>query len=51
MRLMGHPGRAAGLARLLDYVAGFGAVWITRRVEIARHWREVHPYRSGQSLR
>jgi allantoinase len=44
MRLIGHPGRAAGLARLLDYVGGFGAVWITRRVDIARHWREVHPY-------
>ena len=44
MRLTGHPARAAGLARLLDYVGRFSGVWITRRVDIARHWRNVHAY-------
>jgi len=42
-RLLGHPMRAAGLARFLDYAAGLSGVWICRRVEIARHWWAVHP--------
>jgi len=43
-RLAGRPGRAAGLIRFLDYIAGFDRVWIARRVDIARHWhREHHP--------
>jgi putative urate catabolism protein len=44
-RLIGHPARAAGLARLLDYIKGFEDVWVTGRLDIARHWRETHPYR------
>jgi putative urate catabolism protein len=44
MRLVGRPGRAAALARFLDYVKGHDKVWICRRVDIARHWRQVHPY-------
>ena len=44
MRIIGHPARAAGLERLLDYVARHRDVWITRRVEIAEHWRATHPY-------
>lgn len=44
IRLIGHPSRAAGLARLLDYVRNFDDVWITRRVDIARHWKRAHPY-------
>ncbi len=42
-RLAGRPGRAAALARFLDYVAGFDDVWVARRIDIARHWNEVHP--------
>jgi allantoinase len=42
-RLAGRPGRAAALARFLDYVAGHDDVWICRRVDIARHWIEHHP--------
>ena len=37
-RLAGRPGRAAALARFLDYVAGHDDVWVARRVDIARHW-------------
>jgi len=44
-RLIGHPARAAGLARLLDYIKSFDDVWVTGRLDIARHWREYHPYR------
>jgi allantoinase len=43
MRLMGHPGRAAALARFLDHVGSHEKVWVCRRVDIARHWRAVHP--------
>jgi peptidoglycan/xylan/chitin deacetylase (PgdA/CDA1 family) len=42
-RLVGRPGRAASLARFLDYVAAHDGVWIARRIDIARHWRAVHP--------
>ncbi len=43
MRLLGHPGRASGLARLLDHMRSRSDVWICRRLEIARHWLEHHP--------
>jgi peptidoglycan/xylan/chitin deacetylase (PgdA/CDA1 family) len=43
-RLAGHPARAVGLARFLDYVASHrDAVWVTRRLDIAQHWRAHHP--------
>jgi peptidoglycan/xylan/chitin deacetylase (PgdA/CDA1 family) len=44
VRLLGHPARAVGLERLLDYMGKFPDVWITRRVEIAKHWIKTHPY-------
>ena len=44
MRLIGHPARAAGLQRLLDYMTQRKDVWITRRVDIAQHWIATHPY-------
>jgi allantoinase len=43
MRLIGHPARAAGLERFLDHIVKFDAVWIARRLDIAHHWRSVHP--------
>jgi len=42
-RLAGRPGRAAALARFLDYVQAHDQVWLARRIDIARHWRERHP--------
>lgn len=41
-RLVGRPGRAAALARFLDYVQGHEQVWVCRRIDIARHWHEQH---------
>ena len=41
-RLVGRPGRAAALARFLDYVQGHEQVWVTRRIDIARHWHDHH---------
>ncbi len=49
MRLIGHPGRAVGLERLLDYMMKHDGVWITKRVEIAKHWIKTHPYQ-GKGL-
>lgn len=43
-RLAGRPGRAAALIRFLDYIQDKPQVWITRRVDIARHWFKEHPY-------
>jgi allantoinase len=43
MRLIGHPGRAAGLERFLDHVSKHSDVWVCRRVDIARHWIQHHP--------
>lgn len=42
-RLVGRPGRAAALLRFLDHVQKHDDVWITRRIDIARHWRKTHP--------
>jgi len=42
-RLAGRPGRAAGLARFMDYVASHEKVWVCRREDIARHWMAEHP--------
>ena len=42
-RIAGRPGRAAALARFLDYVAEHDATWVTRRIDIAEHWRKHHP--------
>ena len=41
-RLVGRPGRAAALARFLDYVASHEKVWVTRRIDIAWHWHAHH---------
>ncbi len=39
-RLVGRPGRAMALARFLDHVRSKDAVWVCRRIDIARHWHE-----------
>jgi allantoinase len=44
-RLAGRPARVAALARFLDHVQKHDRVWICRRLDIARHWIERHPYR------
>lgn len=45
-RIVGRPGRARALARFIDHVQASGQGWITRRIDIARHWMEQHPYES-----
>lgn len=43
-RIIGRPARITALERFLDYVLEHERVWICRRVEIARHWINTHPY-------
>jgi allantoinase len=43
-RLLGRPGRFRALQRFLDHIEQYDRVWVTRRVDIARHWRVHHPY-------
>jgi hypothetical protein len=35
------------LQKFLDHVQGHTQVWICRRIDIARHWRAVHPFPLG----
>jgi putative urate catabolism protein len=43
-RIIGRPGRIASLERFIDHAQAHDNVWFCRRVDIARHWREHHPY-------
>jgi putative urate catabolism protein len=42
-RLVGRPGRAVALRRFLDYVSARSGVWLTRRIDIANHWKQHFP--------
>ena len=42
-RLLGRPGRFPALQKFLDHVAKFDRVWMCRRIDIARHWKQRHP--------
>ena len=42
-RIVGRPARTAALQRFLDHVQSHDRVWIAQRIEIAEHWRSVHP--------
>ena len=42
-RLIGRPGRIDGLRRVLEHIGRHDGVWVTRRVDIARHWIAEHP--------
>lgn len=44
-RLVGRPARLAALERFVDHVLAHDDVWIARRIDIADHWRRVHPPR------
>jgi allantoinase len=38
LRMIGRPGRIAGLERVLRHMRDRGSVWLARRDAIARHW-------------
>ena len=43
-RLLGRPGRMRALQRFLDHIEKHDRVWVTRRIDIARHWKATHPF-------
>jgi chitin deacetylase len=43
-RLIGRPGKMAGLKRFIDYISGFEGVWTPTRLQIAEHWAKTHPH-------
>jgi putative urate catabolism protein len=43
-RLLGRPGRLRALQSFLDHVQQHDKVWICRRIDIARHWKQTHPF-------
>jgi peptidoglycan/xylan/chitin deacetylase (PgdA/CDA1 family) len=45
-RLAGRPGRLAALERFINHVQSHDDVWVARRIDIAKHWREQHPARA-----
>jgi allantoinase len=49
-RLLGRPGRMRALQRFLDHVEAHDRVWVASRIDVARHWRKVHPYDAGTAF-
>lgn len=47
-RIIGHPGRIAGLVQFLDHIAGRSDIWVCKRDEIVDFWRaNVPPEQRG----
>lgn len=42
-RLIGRPGKIAGLQRFLDHAKSRTGTWFATRSDIARHWTAAHP--------
>jgi allantoinase len=45
-RILGRPGRITALQRFLDHIEKHSHVWVAQRVQIAQHWRTVHPLKA-----
>ena len=43
-RLIGRPGKLAGLIRFLDHAMAQPDVWFATRTQIAQHWAATHPH-------
>ncbi len=44
-RLIGRPGKIAGLMRFLDYAKSHKNVWFPTRGDIYLHWAKTHPHK------
>ncbi|KMK66388.1 allantoinase PuuE [Puniceibacterium sp. IMCC21224] len=42
-RLIGRPGKIAGLKRFIDHIQAHSGVWCPRRIDIAQHWTATNP--------
>lgn len=43
-RLIGRPGRIESLRRFIEYIKTYDHVWCPRRIDIANHWHQHHPF-------
>ncbi len=46
-RLLGRPGRMLALQKFLDHIEKHDKVWVCKRIDIARHWKSVHPFKAN----
>ena len=46
-RLLGRPGRIVALQKFMDHIERHDRVWGCRRIDVAQHWRKVHPYQEA----
>lgn len=44
-RLVGRPGKIAGLKRFIEHVQAHQDVWCPRRIDIAEHWAKTLPHK------
>jgi peptidoglycan/xylan/chitin deacetylase (PgdA/CDA1 family) len=47
LRIIGRPGRAAAFERFLRHVRSKEGVWVATRLDIARHFAQVQPYKAA----
>ena len=40
-------GASRALQRFLDHIEAHDRVWVCRRIDIARHWKQVHPFEAA----
>ena len=50
-RLLGRPGRMLALQKFLDHIEKHDKVWVCKRVDIARHWKTVHPFKQTDNAK
>ena len=43
-RIAGRPGRFKALEKFVDYARKHKDVWFCRRIDIAEHWKNKHPF-------
>ena len=44
-RLVGRPGKIAGLKKFIDHIQAHSDIWCPRRIEVAEHWATHHPHK------
>jgi peptidoglycan/xylan/chitin deacetylase (PgdA/CDA1 family) len=49
-RIVGKPGRSESLRKFMQYISEKDNVWVTTRRDIAKHYREVFPYRPASKM-
>ena len=49
-RLAGRPGRMKAIKSFIDYAKSHDQVWFATRADIARHWRNTHPYHKPDKI-